>query len=1185
MYVKTTLKSVIKRHLLIVGIQLAFMSTPALSLASSYLGYVNNYSKAIDSKALNTGVMSNVNGDIDRAFNHGANSTLTTKRLYVAYRDSDSAVVTATSSKMRAFSAPSMGIMTNASALSSAKAAPPYFNDSDVVSSGVWDWKNKGNVIGGGDGNRGELILQGSASYNNDFSVGYNGGNGVLTIKDNAINANGLTRFQIGTVYPRNTPSSETHGVLNLIGSGMGEINSRGLSVGDTGLLFDVKTQRDKAITGVLNILDGARLSVSPIPDKFWEYSDSQLWVGSGNSVNSGTINISGKNSQLSLINKYIEEHPYYDDSMVDADAFLGYLGEADINISDGGSFIAGRIIASFIGKNDIVGNLSKLPSVNINVTGAGSKLGVQGLMALASNAGGRVYTVDIGTDIKGIGNAVLTVEKGAEVYFEGKAYVGGDGFEVPTSGLFLASDEGSSATVNLNAGGTISISDSNLSPNKDGIVAGAGAYDFNLNGGTLRVNSCKYCDDKLTTSVNMNVLSESFLEADDADKRMMLNGNLVGAGGLVKTGAGTVIFSGDNNYTGGTRVEAGELRSNSSGAFVNNTAYIVNGGRLNLNHHDLIMSSLSGSGGVVGVTSADLTINQNVDSYFAGQFDGAGTITKSGKAQLALSGDSRGYNGLTTVANGNLDSTNALGGQITVEKQALLSATGYLGKTTVASGGSLMVGSLYHANQPSLSTLNIDTHLNNQGYIYVGRTNNNAPSLVGNKLVVNGNYQGGGSLHFNTIVGDDNSITDHMTVMGDTSGTTMVSVKNVGGMGNYTEKGIELITVGGQSDGVFLQSGRITAGAYDYFLNRGDTTKGADEKSWYLTNSQSKPSPKEPAVPTIRPEAGGYSHNIAASNMLFVHRLHDRLGETYYTDTLTGEEKVTSMWMRNVGGHTRSRDSSGQLKTQTNRYILQLGGDVAQWSSDGEDRWHLGAMAGYANSHSNTRSSVTHYGADSSVNGYSLGGYGTWQQNEGESTGAYIDTWALYSWFKNRVQGQEQVAESYKSKGITASIETGYTFKGGDYKDSKGENNQWFVQPQAQIIWMGVKANTFTEANANATRVRSEGNGNILTRLGIRTFLKGHHQSDEGKGREFEPFVEANWIHNMKTFSTLMGNERIKLVGTDNIAEIKLGVEGQINPNFNMWGNVGVQVGDSGYSDAVFMLGVKYNFGQISKK
>ena len=65
---------------------------------------------------------------------------------------------------------------------------------------------------------------------------------------------------------------------------------------------------------------------------------------------------------------------------------------------------------------------------------------------------------------------------------------------------------------------------------------------------------------------------------------------------------------------------------------------------------------------------------------------------------------------------------------------------------------------------------------------------------------------------------------------------------------------------------------------------------------------------------------------------------------------------------MRHVGGHERFRTGDGQLNTQANRYVLQLGGDLAQWSSNAQDRWHLGVMAGYANQHSNTQSNRVGY-------------------------------------------------------------------------------------------------------------------------------------------------------------------------------------------------------------------------------
>lgn len=123
----------------------------------------------------------------------------------------------------------------------------------------------------------------------------------------------------------------------------------------------------------------------------------------------------------------------------------------------------------------------------------------------------------------------------------------------------------------------------------------------------------------------------------------------------------------------------------------------------------------------------------------------------------------------------------------------------------------------------------------------------------------------------------------------------------------------------------------------------------------------------------------------------------------------------------------------------------------------------------------------------------------------------------------------------------------------------------------------MGVKADSFTEKNG--TRVESEGDGNIQTRLGTRLFIKGHSQLDEGKQRIFEPFIEANWIHNTRDFGVSMGGVDVKQAGARNIAELKTGVESQINRNVNLWGNVAQQIGDKGYSDTSAMLGLKVNF------
>ncbi|EKQ4522303.1 autotransporter outer membrane beta-barrel domain-containing protein, partial [Escherichia coli] len=324
------------------------------------------------------------------------------------------------------------------------------------------------------------------------------------------------------------------------------------------------------------------------------------------------------------------------------------------------------------------------------------------------------------------------------------------------------------------------------------------------------------------------------------------------------------------------------------------------------------------------------------------------------------------------------------------------------------------------------------------------------------------------------------------------------------------------------------------------------------------------------------RPEAGSYIAGIAASNTLFNTRLHDRAGETYYTDALTGERAVTSMWMRHVGGHNVWKDSSAQLKTQSNRYVLQLGGDIAQWTN-GKDRLHLGVMGGYANEKSTTTSSLSHYKSKGTVDGYSLGMYATWQQNEGEDTGAYIDTWAQYSWFDNSVKGEQLAQETWKSHGITASAESGYTFEAGEFTGSHGSDYNWYIQPQAQVTWMNVRSDDHREQNG--TKISARGEGNVQSRLGVRTFLKGKSQLDKGKEKTFEPFIEANWIHNTHSWGVKMDETLVTQDGAKDIAEIKTGVEGQLSKNLNVWGNVGVQVGDKGYNDAQAMLGIKYSF------
>ncbi len=300
--------------------------------------------------------------------------------------------------------------------------------------------------------------------------------------------------------------------------------------------------------------------------------------------------------------------------------------------------------------------------------------------------------------------------------------------------------------------------------------------------------------------------------------------------------------------------------------------------------------------------------------------------------------------------------------------------------------------------------------------------------------------------------------------------------------------------------------------------------------------------------------------------------------GNTYSGKTLVNDGLLT-IASHTADGVTGMGSSEVTIASPGTLDILasQLGGDLAQWSSNAQDRWHLGVMAGYANQHSNTQSNRVGYKSDGRISGYSAGIYATWYQNDANKTGAYVDSWALYNWFDNSVSSDNRSADDYDSRGVTASVEGGYTFEAGTFSGSEGTLNTWYVQPQVQITWMGVKDSDHTRKDG--TRIETEGDGNVQTRLGVKTYLNSHHQRDDGKQREFQPYIEANWINNSKVYAVKMNGQTVSRDGARNLGEVRTGVEAKVNNNLSLWGNVGVQLGDKGYSDTQGMLGVKYSW------
>lgn len=709
------------------------------------------------------------------------------------------------------------------------------------------------------------------------------------------------------------------------------------------------------------------------------------------------------------------------------------------------------------------------------------------------------------------------------------------------------------------------------------------------------------------------------------------------GSGANSIDGTGYAVYAGNrslsaNTYWGDAEVILGDGSTIVSKGSSAHAVYANRGGVIRLGDTS-ITTEKTNAYGIYAQTAADKNGDRGGQVYLGG--DTSVTVTDGNRALYASGADSLIRAEAASVyrldSSAASDVQNRKGVALYADKTGVIdlkmAAGSYLnGTTSTATDGVIdlaMDGATSQWFMTGNSNLTNLTLTNGAQLVYDRHDEHGAYTYK--TLTVDGDFSGGGHLVMNTYLGDDTSETDKLAITGSTSGETRVTVNNTTGLGDETEQGIEMITVGGTSAGEF-KSDRVTAGGYEYVLRRGGSFVGSTgaDSDWFLTSykpndpdpedpppvdpppvdpppvdpppvdppgpvdptpedpdpvdpAPEQPGPVDPAPKPSdkdrvrQPEGGSYTANIAAANTMFLHRLHDRTGNLTYVDPDTGKEVTSMLWMRNVDGSTRWEDSTGQLKTEANRYVLQIGSDLYRKQTDNGD-WVLGVMAGYANGNSTTKSRVTGYRSRGEIDGYSLGVYGTRYENKDDENGAYVDSWILYNEFDADVKGDQLAKESYDLKGITASIEAGKTFE-----VAKTESASYYVQPQAQVVYMGVKADSHREANG--TKVTGKGDGNVMTRLGARAAVRSNQEGGFANTYGVEPYLETNWIHNSKDFGAKMGSSKFEMDGASDIFEVKLGATSKVNSRVNVWGEVGKQFGDNGYRDQAVTLGLKVNF------
>ncbi|WP_148305251.1 autotransporter-associated beta strand repeat-containing protein [Brucella abortus] len=805
----------------------------------------------------------------------------------------------------------------------------------------------------------------------------------------------------------------------------------------------------------------------------------------------------------------------------VDAGAGLqigtgGTSGSLAGDIANNGALVVNRSDAlNLAGAISGTGSLTKNGAGTLTLSGANSYTGATtvsaGILTLTGdNTGGGTTTVDARAELHiGTGGAsgslagnivndgALVVDRSGVIGLSGVISGAGGLMKSGTGTVTLSGVNTYTGGTTLTAGTLAAASDNNL---------GGASGGLTFNGGTLQVMGTSW------TSTNRAVSLQAgggTFDIEDAANNFAVTQGVAGAGGLTKSGSGTLTLSGANSYTGATTVSAGTLvvaNDNTGGG----TTTVDAGAVLRI-----------GTGGTSGNLAGDianngaLVVNRSDALNLANAISGAGSLMKSGAGTLTLSG-ANSYTGATTVSAGTL-TQGAAGGFSTASSRYDVDTDG----TLDLGGFDTMLAALYNAG-----TINMNV------------------GAAGSTLMVNGDYVGhDGTIVFNTVLGDDNSKTDKLMVGGDTAGNTNVQVVNRDGLGAQTVKGIEIITVGGQSNGVFslvsdyrTKDGQkaVVGGAYAYTLHQGPA-RGANDGNWYLISQLEDIKPDNPATRRVSdtpdapdtpaprysanvPVYEGYVQTMQALNKPST--LQERVGKRYMTGengdgrTSGGMVDAHGIWARIQGAHDRLEPTTlTGMKQEINTFILQAGVD-GQFYEDENGK----LIAGITGQYGTARSNIVARDGDGriSTNAWSLGATATWIGNDG----FYVDTQGQVTWFESDLNSDTAdvgLASGRKATGYALSVETGKRI---------ALNGNWVLTPQAQLIWSSINADDFEDvwqANISVARGNS-----FAARFGLAASYDSSWQGSDGR------VVNTSVYGITNLYQEFLGGTRVNISGVD---------------------------------------------------
>ncbi|WP_183012656.1 autotransporter domain-containing protein [Achromobacter sp. UMC46] len=612
--------------------------------------------------------------------------------------------------------------------------------------------------------------------------------------------------------------------------------------------------------------------------------------------------------------------------------------------------------------------------------------------------------------------------------------------------------------------GGTLRVSsDANL---------GNAAGTLEFNGGVLQISGTTF-----TATARAITLDErgGTLDVADAGNTVTVGTGVAGTGSLTKLGAGALSLSGDNRYSGDTRIESGRLSLTGAGRLAVSNRVVVGDGIFDISATaaGATIGTLAGAGDVaLGTQTLTLTA---ANDTFGGTLQGSGGLTLNAGTQ-GLSGTSIGFTGPTTIQGGVLAVNGSIGNSaVTVRQGGTLAGGGTVGTTQVERGGVVAPGS-------SIGTLTVNGNFTQAaGSVY--RIELDPSSSASDLIAVNGTatLQPGARYDLKPVSAASYRLGTKYTVLsatggvGGTYGQSLPVSAFLALQDSNDSNHVYLNVVQTRSVGEAAETPNQDSTAGGLAGAAGDTVLNAD------SDAQARD-----MLDALSGEALASSKGMLVSGTLLVRNsVNDRLRDTScLNDGREGRgsalaracasDATPRAWAQALGGWGRAGGGQGisQIKQDTAGFLI--GADMPLAGD-----WRAGAFAGYTHTSFNVDQLDSKGGADS----YHLGVYGGRQWDR-----LALRVGAAYSW--HDVDTRRSVRIGNLSNNLRADYDAGASQVFGEvgYGLSRGVLR---IEPIAALAFVNLRTDGFDERGGDAAlSSRSDSSNTWFSTLGIRPSL-----------------------------------------------------------------------------------------------